>query len=70
MSWVPNYNARANPVSLRLRRPDLDRPVIQELLRASYEILQDGTQPWSERLSGPNADYVSAAPGPDFGPED
>jgi hypothetical protein len=69
-SWVPNYNARANPVSLRLRRPDLDRPVIQELLRASYEILQDGTQPWSERLSGPDAGYVSAAPGPEFGPED
>jgi hypothetical protein len=49
VSWVPNYNARANPVSLRLRRPDLNRPVIHELLRASYEILQDGAQPWSER---------------------
>jgi hypothetical protein len=48
-SWVPNYNAKANPVSLRLRRTDLDQPAVQELLRASYEILQDGAQPWSER---------------------
>jgi hypothetical protein len=61
-SWVPNYNARANPVSLRLRRPDLDRPVIQELLRASYEILQDGTQPWSERLRTSDVPVAESAP--------
>jgi hypothetical protein len=48
-SWVPNYNAKANPVSVRLRRPDLQQPAVKELLRASYEILRDGAQPWSER---------------------
>jgi hypothetical protein len=48
-SWQPSYNAKANPVAIRLRREDLDRPVVQELLRGSYEILRDGAQPWSER---------------------
>lgn len=69
-SWVPNYNARANPVSLRLRRPDLDRPIIQQLLHASYEILQDGAEPWSEQAHGAGEGYVSAAPGPDIVPAD
>jgi hypothetical protein len=50
-SWVPNYNAKANPVSLRLRRPDLARPVIQELLRASFAILREPGQPWSEHVA-------------------
>jgi hypothetical protein len=48
-SWVPNYNAKANPVSIRLRQADLKENVVQELLRASYAILADGAQPWSER---------------------
>lgn len=47
-SWVPNYNAKANPVSVRLRRPDLAHPVVQELLTASFQILQPGAEPWSE----------------------
>ena len=51
VSWVPNYNAKANPVSVRLRRPDLDQAVVQELLRASFEILHDGAQAWSERVA-------------------
>lgn len=48
-AWVPNYNAKANPVSLRLRQADLELPIAQQLLRASYEILQAGAQPWSQR---------------------
>jgi hypothetical protein len=48
-SWQRTYNAGSNPVSLRLRRSDLDRPLVQELLRASFEILEAGTSPWSER---------------------
>jgi len=42
-------NAGSNPVSLRLRRSDLEKPVVQELLRASFEALAPGTPPWSER---------------------
>lgn len=49
VNWQPSYNAKANPVVIRLRRADLERTVVQELLRASYEILSDGAQPWSER---------------------
>jgi hypothetical protein len=48
-SWVPNYNAKANPFSVRLREVDLDKPEVHSLLRASYEILADGATPWSER---------------------
>jgi hypothetical protein len=49
-SWQPLYNAKANPVCLRLDLAALAKPVVQELLRASYEILADGAQPWSERI--------------------
>lgn len=38
-SWQPTYNAGANPVPLRLRQADLGKPVVQELLRATFEIL-------------------------------
>ena len=48
-SWQPTYNAGANPVPVRLRQPDLDKPVVQDLLRASFEILDQGAEPWSER---------------------
>jgi hypothetical protein len=48
-SWQRTYNAGSNPVSLRLRRSDLDRPTVQGLLRASFEILEPGTSAWSER---------------------
>ncbi|MDI2125087.1 hypothetical protein [Yinghuangia seranimata] len=51
-SWTPSYNAGANPVSLRLREPDLGKPAVQRLLRASFEILSGGA-PWSERQSDP-----------------
>lgn len=60
-SWQPSYNAKANPVNIRLRREDLDREVVQELLCASYEILGDGAQPWSERAAAQPAESVPVA---------
>jgi hypothetical protein len=59
-AWVPNYNAKANPVSLRLRRADLELPVVQQVLRASYEILQAGVQPWSQRDAATATDESEA----------
>jgi hypothetical protein len=50
-AWQRTYNAGSNPISMRLRRSDLDRPVVQKLLRASFEILEPGMAPWSERHS-------------------
>lgn len=52
-SWQPAYNAKANPVGIRLRMDDLQRPVVQELLRASFEILKPGAVAWSERPQTP-----------------
>jgi hypothetical protein len=63
-NWQPSYNAKANPVAIRLRRQDLDRPVVQELLRASYEILADGAQPWSERVNAAHEEPAGSSPGP------
>jgi hypothetical protein len=54
-AWQRTYNAGSNPISMRLRRSDLDKPVVQELLRASFEILEPGMAPWSERHSSPPA---------------
>ena len=48
-SWQPSYNAGANPITLRLKRSDLRLDPVQDLLRASIEILNDGMAPWSER---------------------
>ena len=48
-NWQPTYNAGANPVSIRLRQTDLDKPSVQDLLRATFEILGPGATPWSER---------------------
>ena len=58
-SWQPTYNAGANPVPVRLRQADLAKPVVQELLRATFEILDSGAIPWSERQAQP----VTAAGG-------
>jgi hypothetical protein len=52
-SWQPTYNAKANPVGIRLRMDDLQRPVVRELLRASLEILKPGAVAWSERPQTP-----------------
>jgi hypothetical protein len=48
-NWQPTYNAGANPVSIRLRQTDLDKLAVQDLLRATFEILGQGVAPWSER---------------------
>ena len=48
-NWQPSYNAKANPVVIRLRVEDLQRSVVQDLLRASFEILKPGAAAWSER---------------------
>ncbi len=47
-SWQASYNAGANPISLRLTRADLEKPEVQELLKASWDIIGDGATPWSE----------------------
>jgi hypothetical protein len=48
-SWQRTYNAGANPITLRLRRADLETPEVQDLLRASFDILEAGARPYSER---------------------
>jgi hypothetical protein len=58
-SWQPTYNAGANPVPIRLRQADLVKPVVQELLRATFEILDTGATPWSERHAQPPNDAAS-----------
>ena len=64
-TWQSTYNAGSNPVTIRLRRKDLDRPVVQDLLRASFEILEAGARPWSERqpAAGPALADAQAAEG-------
>jgi hypothetical protein len=52
-AWQRTYNAGSNPISMRLRRSDLNKQVVQELLRASFEILEPGMASWSERHSSP-----------------
>jgi hypothetical protein len=52
-SWQATYNAGANPVPIRLQKADLTKPVVQELLRATFEILAPGATPWSERRAQP-----------------
>ncbi|HCU96174.1 MAG TPA: hypothetical protein DHU96_27025 [Actinobacteria bacterium] len=58
-SWQPTYNAGANPVPIRLRQADLAKPVVQELLRATFEILDPGAKPWSERPARPAVDAAN-----------
>jgi hypothetical protein len=60
-TWQPTYNAGANSVSIRLREADLDKPVVQDLLRATFEILDPGAEPWSERHPPPTAQTPSAS---------
>jgi hypothetical protein len=60
-SWQPTYNAGANPVAIRLRQADLDKPVVQDLLRATFEILDQGAIPWSERHPQPPAETITTA---------
>ena len=60
-SWQPTYNAGANPVPIRLRTADIAKPVVQELLRATFQILASGAMPWSERHEQPATDATTAA---------
>ncbi len=43
------YNVGSNSIGLRLTRPDIEKPIVEELLRASHEALTEGAQPRSER---------------------
>jgi hypothetical protein len=65
-NWQPTYNAGANPVSIRLRQADLDKPSVQDLLQATFEILGPGATPWSERhadlLTDKDLPTVAASP--------
>jgi hypothetical protein len=63
-SWQPTYNAGANPVPIRLRKADLGKPVVQELLRATFEILAPGATPWSERQPPPDETETSTSESP------
>lgn len=63
-TWQPTYNAGANPVPVRLRKVDLDKPVVQDLLRATFDILDQGAAPWSERREQPQADADDTTTGP------
>jgi hypothetical protein len=68
-SWQTTYNAGANPVSIRLRQADLHDTTVQELLRASFEALEPGAAPWSERhppstLSAVSGSVESEIPAP------
>lgn len=51
VSWVPTYNAGANPITVRLGIADLDKPEVHELLRATYQFLVE-KKIWSEDGSG------------------
>ena len=51
LNWQTTYNAGANPISIRLRRKDLQEPAVQSLLRASYAAVKPGAEAWSETNS-------------------
>jgi hypothetical protein len=60
-SWQATYNAGANPVPIRLQKADLTKPVVQELLQATFEILAPGATPWSERRAQPTVGVAGPA---------
>jgi hypothetical protein len=72
-SWQTTYNAGSNPISVRLRRPDLERQQVQDLLRASFEILADGATAWSdahtEALSAADGGSVASDAAPSSPPD-
>lgn len=61
ITWVANYDAGAHTISLRLRCGDLQKPAVQELLRASYEALEPGATPWTERNAATSASQPEAS---------
>jgi hypothetical protein len=60
-TWSTKYNAGANPIAVRLGSDDLQRSVIQELLRASHAALAHGAESWSERVTTTSAEANAAA---------
>lgn len=56
--------------TIRLQRSDLGKPVVQELLRATFEILAPGAVPWSERQAKPTTVAETAANGTLSAPAD
>lgn len=56
-TWTQSYNAGANPITVRLTSSDLKEAAVQDLLRASYDILNKGAQPWSEQESFPTEEH-------------
>jgi hypothetical protein len=54
-NWQRTYNGGANPIALRLRRSDLAKTQVQELLAASFEILEAGAAPFSARSAQPTS---------------
>lgn len=62
-AWNRTYNAGANPVSIRLTRADLTKAEVQELLRASFEILEVGAVPWSQRSAAASEPATADAGG-------
>jgi hypothetical protein len=60
--WTPTYNAGANPITVRLNKADLEKPAVQDLLRASYRFLAEKAA-WSDEQSveSDSADRGAAA---------
>jgi len=48
IGWQTTYNAGANPITVRLRIPDLDDPAVRDLLTATFRAVQPGATPWSQ----------------------
>ena len=59
LGWSPVYNAGANPITVRLATSDLQKPEVQDLLRAGFEILSLNTT-WSDRRALPDSEASSA----------
>jgi hypothetical protein len=51
-------SAGGETAAARLRQADLTKPVVQDLLRATFEVLDPGAIPWSERQAQPAAEIA------------
>lgn len=52
-----DLNAGSNPISVRLQAGDLDDPIVQELLRATFKAVKPGATPWSQRSEAEGRPY-------------
>jgi hypothetical protein len=48
LAWQSTYNAGSNPIALRLTRADISKSGVQQLLRATFNALDQRARPWSE----------------------